>query len=354
MEIASSGATEGRSPGQGGQGGSPAAGPVVSVVVPVTDRPDPLVELYREHAAPLRDAGYQFEFVFVTDVSHKPYTADLFPLSDAGEPVSVYAVGQMSSEGALVAAAAAKCRGSIIVTLPGRRVMADGIPLLVSKIVEGADMAVARRWPRLDSWLNRIQTRIFHWLMRGLSRSPLDDIASGVQAMRKEVLAAMPMQGDLYRFLPIAALREGYWVEQVEVAQHPRERRARLYGPGTYLRRLIDILGVVFLLRFTEKPLRFFGLIGSTTSMLGVAILALIVVQRMLGEPMADRPLLLLGTLLIVLGVQFIALGLVGEIIVHVRSHAWRPYRLQADTRVSGTDADGTDADPSIAEPEQR
>lgn len=312
--------------------------PLVSVIVPVTERPEPLVELYREHAAPLRAAGYGFEFVFVSDPRFRPHTAALIPLCEAGEPIQVYTVGQPSSEGALVVAAAARCHSRIIVTLPDRRIVADGIPRLVASVLAGADMAVARRWPRLDSWLNRLQTRVFHWLMRGLSRSPLDDIASGVQAMRTDILAQMPLQGDLYRFLPIAALREGYRVEQVEVAQHPHERRTRLYGPGTYLRRLIDILGVVFLLRFTEKPLRFFGLIGSVTSLLGGILLAVIVVQRMLGEPMADRPALLLGTLLVVLGVQFIGLGLVGEIIVHVRSHTWRPYRLSEEPPIDAVD----------------
>jgi hypothetical protein len=316
--------------------------------VPVTERPEPLVELYREHAEPLRAAGYRFEFVFVTDPRFKAHTAALAPLIEAAEPIHVFMVGQPASEGALVVAAASRCAAPIVVTLPDRRVIAEGIPRLIEKVVDGADIAVARRWPRLDSWLNRVQTRVFHWLMRGLSRSPLDDIASGIQAMRREILAAMPLQGDLYRFLSVVALREGYRVEQVEVAQHPHERRTRLYGPGTYLRRLIDILGVVFLLRFTERPLRFFGLVGSVTSLLGVLILAVILVQRMMGEPMADRPLLLLGTLFVVLGVQFIALGLVGEIIVHVRSHTWRPYRLRTDAPVPGTDVE-----QNVAESEQ-
>ena len=101
-----------------------------------------------------------------------------------------------------------------------------------------------------------------------------------------------------------------------------------MYGPGTYLRRLIDVLGLYFLVRFTEKPLRFFGLVGSAVSLTGAALLLLLLIQRLQGKGLADRPLLLLAVLLVVLGVQATALGLVGEIIVHFSVLHRRSYRL--------------------------
>ena len=114
----------------------------------------------------------------------------------------------------------------------------------------------------------------------------------------------------------------------------------RLYSPGIYLRRLLDVLGLFFLLRFTEKPLRFFGLLGSALSVAGGAILLVVLVQRLGGQSLADRPLLLLGVLLAVLGVQAIALGLIGEIIVHL--HATR----RPSYRVSRRSTENTDSRP--------
>jgi hypothetical protein len=145
--------------------------------------------------------------------------------------------------------------------------------------------------------------------------------------MRTEVLRDLPLYGDFFRYLPLLALHEGYRVDEIDAAQHAGSSAARIYGPGVYLRRLIDVLGLFFLLRFTDKPLRFFGLIGSALSVLGSVTLAVVIAQRFQGRALADRPMFLLGVLILVLGVQSISLGLIGEIIVH---HASRrgTYRL--------------------------
>jgi hypothetical protein len=105
--------------------------------------------------------------------------------------------------------------------------------------------------------------------------------------------------------------------------------RSRVYSPGVYLRRLIDVVGLLFLLKFTEKPLRFFGLIGSLLSGVGAVLLAVLFVQRLAGESLANRPLLLLAVLLMVLGIQSVALGLIGEMIVHLTASQRRRYRLR-------------------------
>jgi hypothetical protein len=103
----------------------------------------------------------------------------------------------------------------------------------------------------------------------------------------------------------------------------------RVYSPGVYLRRLIDVVGLLFLLKFTDKPLRFFGLIGSLLSGLGAILLAVLFFQRLAGESLANRPLLLLAVLFMVLGIQSVALGLIGEMIVHLTASQRRRYRLR-------------------------
>lgn len=302
---------------------------MVSVVVTVNERPEPLARLYEEFAAPLREQRIPFEFLFVVEPWAATFAEPLGELAAAGEPVRVLTVGQTVGEAALLRLGAAHARGEVIVTLPAyRRVVADALPELIARVRRGADLVVARRWPRRDSWFNRLQNRVFHSMISGLGGGRIHDVACGVRAVRRDVLQDIPIYGDFFRFIPLLALREGYRVEEVAAPQHPRDVRARFYGPGVYLRRLVDVLGLFFLLRFTEKPLRFFGMIGSVLSIVGGALLIFLLVERLAGQGIAERPFLLVAVLFVVLGAQAIALGLVGEIIVHLRAPDRRPYRL--------------------------
>jgi len=306
----------------------------ISVIVPVSERPEPLAELYQEYAASLRSLDRPFEFVFVTEPWYRQLTEPLLKLADKGEPITVLTLGQVSGEAALVKLGHAHANGQIIVTLPAYyRIEPAALPDLIERLDGEVDLVLARRWPRRDSWINRLQNRAFHFLVARLARSQLHDVACGVRVMHRQLLEQIPLYGDFYRFFPLLALREGYRVEEVSCRQHERDVPARVYRPGVYLRRLIDILGLFFLLRFTDKPLRFFGLIGSGLSAMGGLVLAVLFVQRLLGQGIADRPLLLLGVLLLVLGVQAIALGLVGEMIVHLHASRRRPYRLARPSR---------------------
>jgi len=139
------------------------------------------------------------------------------------------------------------------------------------------------------------------------------------------------LYGDFFRFLPVLALRDGYSVVEIDAEQHPRDARLRVYSPGTYLRRAIDVFGLFFLSRFTYKPLRFFGLIGTMLGAAGGVILVIVFVQRLAGQGLANRPILLLAVLLFTLGVQAIALGLIGEIIVHFNAPSRRAYRVAGE-----------------------
>jgi len=315
--------------GTGTEGG-PAA---VSVIVPVTERPHDLAWLYRTFSAEFVAADRPFEFVFAVEPWARSLADALDPLMASGEPIRVLEVGQTVGESALLDAAASVCTSSIVATLPAYpRVRPGALRELVETMErEGVDLVSAVRVSEDASVVNRIQNRLFHVLLGRVGGGGFRDVASGVRAMRRSIFEDLPLYGDFFRFLPVLAAREGFSVLEREVEQHPEDRRARVYGPGVYLRRLIDLLGVFFIVRFTHKPLRFFGLVGSFFALTGGAILAVLLVQRLGGRGIADRPLLLLGTLLLVLGVQAIAMGLIGEIIVHLNASHSRTYRLREE-----------------------
>jgi hypothetical protein len=301
----------------------------LSVIMVVTERPEPLPELYAECAAALREAGYPAQFVFVSGPNHRHLLDQVVRLGEEGEPVQVLEAGQDIGEAALLRSAVAHCTGSILLVLPAyRRIDPSGLPALVRQVEAGAQLAVACRSSERDPWLNQLQRRTVHALVGGIIGGGFHDLGSGVRAMRPEVLREMPLYGEFSRFLPLLAAREGFRVEEVVLPQHRADQRTRVYSPGIYLRRLIDLAGVFFLIRFREKPLRFFGLIGSLFSLVGGLLLAILFLQRIYGQPLADRPLLLLAVLLGVIGFQSIALGLVGEIIVHSSARRRESYRL--------------------------
>ena len=301
----------------------------VSVVVPVSERVEALEALYEEYARPLRGAGLSFDVTFVLEPGLSDRAAGLAALAAGGAAVRTLRLGQPADEGALVRVAAERAGGDVILILPAyRRVESSVLPTLVERVRAGADMAVARRWPMKGPWWNRLQHRVFHSLLRPLTGDYLHDVACGVSAIRKEVLLALPLYGDFFRYLPLLAAREGYVVEEVPVEQHPADRALRIHRAVTYVRRLLDVLDLFFLVRFTEKPLRFFGGVGTLLGLAGAAILGILLVERLGGIGIANRPLLLLGVLLLVLGLQAIALGLVAEIIVHLHASNRRVYRL--------------------------
>jgi hypothetical protein len=304
--------------------------PDVSVVVPVIERPGSLIDLYREIGPPLEAAGISFEVIFASYPWFRGLTDPLTALAAEGEPIRVLEIGQALGETALLKAAASAAAAPIVLTVPAYpQVDPSALPALVDRVRRGADLAVAFRTPRHDSLINRIQSRILHAFVGRLAGGKLRDVACGVRAMRWSAMADVPLYGDFSRFLPLIALREGCQVEQVPAPVHPRAMKARVYSPGIYLRRLVDVLGLIFLLQFTDKPLRFFGLAGTVAAGIGSVFLVIVFLQRVAGGSIADRPLLLLGVLFFTLGIQAIALGLVGEIIVHYSVGRQRRYRIR-------------------------
>ena len=301
----------------------------ISVVVPVVERADDLVAVYQAFGRELDARPQEYEFLFVFDGRFTP-SPELVALARENEAVRILRFARDFGETAALRLGIEKSRGDLVITLPAYfQVQPEGIHLLLDAVSKGADMVVANRSPRVDSWLNRMQSRAFHSIVGGVSEQRFHDMACGVRAMRRTVAEALPLYGDLHRFIPALALREGFRVDEVAIPQHPGDARTRVYGPGVYMRRLLDIAAFFFLAKFTEKPLRFFGLVGSLFLAAGTVLSLVLFIQRVEGQGIANRPALLLAVLFLALGVQLIGLGLVGEIIVHLRAPHRRAYRVR-------------------------
>lgn len=310
----------------------PATG-VISVIVPVGEHPENLADLYREYASPLREAGLDFEFLFVSGPEFADLLTALHALAAAGEPIRTFTVGREAVDGVLIRSAEPYARGDILMTLPSyRRVMPEGLVPLVTAVQSGSDLAVAWRNPRRDGPVNRFQNRALHAVLRALTGVSIHDVACGVRALRRELLREVPLYGDLFRFFPVIAERLGYRVVELPAAQHPRDVRARIYTPALYLRRVVDLLGLFVVLRFTQKPLRFFGWIGGVLLLVGGGLIGLLFLERIQFAGTVSRPILLAALTMVILGVQAFALGLVGEIIVFLHTSRGTGYRVTEET----------------------
>jgi glycosyltransferase involved in cell wall biosynthesis len=302
----------------------------VAVIVPVSERYDDPDDLYLEYKRAIQSSGYRYEFTYVLDGDFPDVLRDLRRLQEQNEPIQIIKLTRSFGEATALTAGFENSTGDIILTLPAyHQVEPSELPKLLKEI-HSSDMVVARRFPRTDSRLNRLQTALFHWVLRFLTGSGLRDLGCSARAFRRQITMEIPVYGDQHRFLPLLAARQGYKIKELDLAQSAKDRRLRIYRLGTYPRRLLDLLTVFFLIKFTKKPLRFFGLIGVGVFLMGVVITIYLVIQRLFFSiALAERPALLLSSLLMVLGAQVFALGLIGELIIFTHAKDIKEYTIE-------------------------
>jgi hypothetical protein len=233
------------------------------------------------------------------------------------------------SEAAMLAAGAEMSRGEIILTVPGEfEIDLAALGPLHATVLEGADVAFGMRMRRPAGRSARLQSELFNKLVSWAAGTRFRDVTCGTRAIRKQVFDEIPLYGDFHRYLPVLADRLGFRVREIPAPQHPRAPTPLIHPPMMYLWRGIDVLSVLFISRFTRTPLRLFGGVGAAFAAVGLAILAVIGIERLLGTALANRPVLVLATLLIGLGVQSFTIGLLGELLLFFNARGVRDYRI--------------------------
>ncbi|MCA9471136.1 MAG: glycosyltransferase [Nitrospirales bacterium] len=303
----------------------------VSLVVPVVERSQDIEAVYHAYTSILDKLSLTFECIFVIDGGDRRVMNVLEALPSTKCPLKIIPLPYYFGESMALAVGFEQAAGDVIITVPPYfQTVPEGIEQVLKRLDEGNDLVVTKRWPRVDAWFNRLQTRMFHNLVNRLTGQSLSDLGSGLRAMKRPVAKEISLYGDLHRFLPLLAYQKGFRIAEVEIPQHTADSQHRVYRPGVYLRRILDLLTVVFLFKFTKKPLRFFGLIGSGLFAVGFCVSALLALERMLGvTSLSDRPLLILGVLLMVLGVQVGSIGLLGEIIIFTHARKLKEYTIR-------------------------
>lgn len=300
----------------------------LSVIIPISEFHDPIEELYREYRNGIDSTGLTYEFLYVIDGDHPDALKELNELADS-ENITIIKLTTKFGESTALNVAFGKSQGRILLTLPAyRQIDATEIPKLVAAL-DHCDMALARRYPRKDSLFNRTQSALFNSLLGYTTDLKIHDAGCGARALKRNVIDEVQIYGDLHRFMSVIAHRQGFRVEEVNITQSSQNISRRIYSPGVYIRRLLDLLTVFFLLKFTKKPLRFFGLVGLTVFSAGFITTLYLIAERLFFDiGLSDRPALFLSSLLIVLGVQIIAIGLIGEIIIFTHARRIKEYTI--------------------------
>jgi len=289
---------------------------VISVVVPLLNEERSLEALYREIADALEPLGHDYEVVFVDDGSTDASLAVLSRLHDETTNVVVIHLRRNFGKAAALQAGFVEARGDLVVTIDAD--LQDDpaeIPKLLAKLDEGFDLVSGWKTRRNDPLARRLFSRVFNWVTGVISGVHLHDVNCGLKAYRAEVLHGIRLYGELHRFIPVLASYRGYRIAEIPVNHRPREHGRSRYGPERYLRGFFDLLSVTFMGRYKHRPLHLFGGVGVLMGAVGFVILLYLSIEWFWGQAIGQRPLLTLGVLLLVVGIQFVSLGLLSELI---------------------------------------
>ena len=307
---------------------------MISVVVPIYNEERSVALLYEELQAALDPLDDEWEAVYVDDGSTDDSFGALTRLHARTTNVRVVRLRRNFGKAAALAAGFAQAQGDVVVTIDGD--LQDDpaeIPRLLAKLHEGFDLVTGWKMHRRDPITRRVPSKIFNWVAGRMSGLRLHDMNCGLKAYRDEVVRGLVLYGELHRFIPVLAYERGYRVAELPVNHRPREHGRSRYGVERYLRGFLDLLTVSFMGRYRHRPLHLFGGLGLILGLIGFVVLAYLTVVKLSGHAIGQRPLLTLGVLLVVVGLQFFSLGLISEMITS--HHEERVLaREQRDVRV--------------------
>ena len=300
---------------------------MISVVVPVHNEERTVALLYEELEAALQPLGQAWEAVFVDDGSTDGSFAALTRLHNAQPNVRVVRLRRNFGKAAALAAGFAQAQGDVVVTIDAD--LQDDpaeIPRLLAKLDEGFDLVSGWKARRRDPVTRRALSKIFNWVTGRVSGLRLHDLNCGLKAYRAEVVGGLRLYGELHRFIPVLAHYRGHRIAELPVNHRPREHGRSRYGVERYVRGFLDLLTVSFIGRYRHRPLHLFGSLGLVLGAVGFGVLLYLTVLKLEGHAIGQRPLLLLGVLLMVVGLQFFSLGLISELVTS-------QHEERADTR---------------------
>lgn len=315
----------------------------ISLIIPVYNEVESLPILQDKLQAAMTAIGRAWEIIYIDDGSTDGSSQVLEDLQQLRDNITVAFMRRNRGKSQALHSGFALAQGQILITLDSDlQDEPNEIQNLLAKLDEGFDVVVGWKKERNDPLSKTIPSYIANRTTRMMTGLHLHDMNSGLKAMRAEVVEQINIYGDLHRYIPILAYYEGFRVTEIPVIHHPRQYGYSKFGAGRLIRGGLDLLTVVFLNTFRYRPSHLFGLIGSILLSLGFITNFYLSIEWFRGvRPIGDRPLLILGVLLMVIGMQLLTTGLLAELLVSFiqsREDALRPVRKVIRPTTSAND----------------
>ena len=297
----------------------------LSIVVPIKRNHADLAPLHTAYRQALEASGRALQFIYVVDGPLEAALASLRTLKRQGEPIEILHHAHSFGEAAALTTGFRHAKGELIMTLPERLTVKPAELVKLLAAAADNDLVIARRMPP-DGWAPGRQ-RKFEYTANLLFGRRFNDLRAGVRVIHPAVAEEITLYGQQHYFLPLIAETHGFTVREVDVdADRSHEREPG----GLDLPLVLDLITAFFLIRFIRRPFRFFGGFGFTVLAIGGIVTAYLVVARLFfGEALVDRPALILSSLMIVLGIQIISVGLIGEIITFSFTKEYKDYKVE-------------------------
>ena len=300
--------------------------PDVSIVVPIYNEVDNLPDLVARIGAAMAGQALGFELLAVDDGSTDGSRERLRELAASTPWLRPVLLARNYGQSSALQAGFDRVRGRYVVTLDADLQNEPGdIPLLLARLEADPDVDMVSGWrkDRQDAELSRkLPSRIANKLISSATGVHLHDYGCALKAYRRPIIDRIRLYGELHRFIPSLAKEAGARIAEVPVRHHARTRGVSKYGIDRTFRVILDLILIVFFMRYRQRPLHAFGGLGLWLTAPGVLILLWLLLQKLLGEDIGGRPLLLVGVMLLLMGAQLIAAGLIGELLIRVYHEA--------------------------------
>ncbi len=292
----------------------------ISLVIPVLNEEVTLRTLTEKILSVMASEGLSGDILFINDGSTDNTPEILDDLSREFKEVHVIHFRRNHGKAAALQAGFREASGRYVITMDGDlQDDPEEIPRLVAKLREGWDMVSGWKKIRHDPLSKTLPSKIFNKITGLLTGIRIHDFNCGLKAYRRDVVKAISLYGELHRYIPVLAKMEGFRVTEISVTHHPRTSGHSKYGAGRMFKGFFDLITVLFLARFTLRPMHFFGMMGLLSTVVGIGVeIWVLILKYIYNEPFQSHlAMLLFGILLIILGVQLVSMGLIGEMLVY-------------------------------------
>jgi glycosyltransferase involved in cell wall biosynthesis len=291
----------------------------LSIVVPLYNEEESLKPLFEEIRKGVRNINMEYEILFVDDGSTDGSLNIIKELSKRDTRVKYISFRKNYGKSAALNVGFKNATGDVVITMDAD--LQDDpleIPNLLKKLEEGYDLVSGWKKVRYDPFIKRNSSKFFNWVTRIFSGIKIHDFNCGLKAYRSEVTKSVYVHGELHRYIPVLAGWQGFRITEIPVKHHPRRYGKTKFGISRFFKGFVDLITVIFTTRYIRRPLHLFGFVGAVSFTIGFIIDAVLAyLWKFHNMPLSNRPLLLLGLLLMIVGVQLFAIGLLGEMMVY-------------------------------------